>query len=72
MATEQDKEIIRRMAGALQLYLSHSCPTDLVIRHPWLHHSDYGHLDGVHHGRCTVNTGTEPAKPAGRRYGTGA
>jgi hypothetical protein len=23
-------------------------------------------------GHCTVNTGTEPAKPAGGRYGTGA
>lgn len=28
MATEQDKEIIRRMAGALQLYLSRSYPIE--------------------------------------------
>ena len=28
MATEQDKEIIRKMAGALQLYLSHSYPIE--------------------------------------------
>ena len=28
MATEQDKEIIRRMAGALQLYLDHHYPIE--------------------------------------------
>lgn len=28
MATEQDKEIIRKMAGALQLYLIHSYPIE--------------------------------------------
>ena len=28
MATEQDKEIIRKMAGALQLYLNHHYPIE--------------------------------------------